>query len=272
MGGMAGGRPLAGAPGFGLPVATAARRLRATIQYPHSFSPSAAAANEGGTGAGGGNQRAYCAPAAQRRAAVIARAKLQCGALLCECSGENGDDVRPASPARHITALVLREVKARLEEPADCDGEQQCSSPFCGTSARGLHQMSRLLHPGRESLMTRLRSAAPSSAAPNPETCSPSTLTERLLDVLLDTRGVCAAFIVNDLGELLAVRFSAEGSSRSAFAGALEAAAGLRVAASSGLEPPTVLVELPHSFLFARRFRRSYLCVWSKEALPPRAL
>jgi hypothetical protein len=120
--------------------------------------------------------------------------------------------------------------------------------------------------------MTRLRSAAPSSAAPTPETWLPSTLTERLLDVLLDTRGVCAAFIVNDLGELLAVRFSAEGSSRSAFAGALEAAAGLRVAASSGLEPPTVLVELPHGFLFARRFRRSYLCVWSKEALPPRAL
>ncbi|MEY4547466.1 MAG: hypothetical protein RL685_3661 [Pseudomonadota bacterium] len=120
--------------------------------------------------------------------------------------------------------------------------------------------------------MNRHRSADPPGAASYSETWPPTTLTERLLDVLLDTRGVCAAFIVNDFGELLSVRFAPAGPPRSAFAGALEAAAGLRIAASSGLEPATVVVEFPLGFLFARRFRRSYLCVWSKEALPPKAM
>jgi len=116
------------------------------------------------------------------------------------------------------------------------------------------------------------RLADPPGTVPYSESWLPTTLTERLLDVLLDTRGVCAAFIVNDFGELLSVRFSPEGPPRSAFAAALEAAAGLRVAAGSGLEPTTVLVEFPLGFLFARRFRRSHLCVWTKEALPPKGL
>ena len=93
-----------------------------------------------------------------------------------------------------------------------------------------------------------------------------------MLDVLLDAGGVCAAFIVNDFGELLAVRFAPVGTPRRDFAAALEAAAGLRLAAGSGLEPPTVLVHLAKGYLFARRFRRSYLCVWTNDAVPPRAL
>ncbi len=114
--------------------------------------------------------------------------------------------------------------------------------------------------------------AHPADVLPSPETWPPTTLTDRLLDVLLDTRGVCAAFIVNDFGELLAVRFSPDGPPRRAFAAALEAAAGLRMAAGSGLDTPTVVVEFSLGFLFARRFRRSHLCVWSKEAIAPRAL
>jgi hypothetical protein len=120
--------------------------------------------------------------------------------------------------------------------------------------------------------MTRSRSADPPGTEPYSETWLPTTLTERLLDVLLDTGGVCAAFIVNDFGELLSVRFSPAFPRRSGFAAALEAAAGLRTAAGSGLEPPTVVVEFSLGFLFARRFRRSYLCVWTKEAVPPRGL
>lgn len=120
--------------------------------------------------------------------------------------------------------------------------------------------------------MTRARTAEPADATPSTETWPPTTLTDRLLDVLLDARGVYAAFIVNDFGELLAVRFTPDGPPRRAFAAALEAAAGLRMAANSGLETPTVVVEFALGFLFARRFRRSHLCVWSKEALPPRAL
>jgi hypothetical protein len=120
--------------------------------------------------------------------------------------------------------------------------------------------------------MTRSRSADPPSPAPYTEAWLPTTLTERLLDVLLDTPGVCAAFIVNDFGELLSVRFSPAFPRRSGFSSALEAAAGLRAAASSGLEPPTVVVEFPLGFLFARRFRRSYLCAWTQEAVPPRGL
>lgn len=104
------------------------------------------------------------------------------------------------------------------------------------------------------------------------EAWPPTTVTDRLLDVLLDTRGVYAAFIVNDFGELLAVRFSPDGPPRRAFAAALEAAAGLRMAANSGLDTPTVVVEFALGFLFARRFRRSHLCIWSKEPLPPRTL
>src|SRR5262245_7037420 len=84
--------------------------------------------------------------------------------------------------------------------------------------------------------MTSARSVDLADAMPDSETWPPTTLTDRLLDVLLDTHGVCAAFIVNDFGELLGVRFAPDGPPRSAFAGALEAAAGLRVAVSSGLE------------------------------------
>jgi hypothetical protein len=120
--------------------------------------------------------------------------------------------------------------------------------------------------------MTRSRSIAPPSTTPHSDPWLPTTLTERLLDVLIDAGGVYAAFIVNDFGELLAVRFASVGAPRRAFAVALEAAAGLRQAAGSGLEPPTVLVHLTTGCLFARRFRRSYLCVWTKDALPPRAL
>ena len=120
--------------------------------------------------------------------------------------------------------------------------------------------------------MTRSRSIDPLAAVPDSDTQLPSTLTERLLDVLLDAGGVCAAFIVNDFGELLAVRFAPVGTPRRDFAAALEAAAGLRLAAGSGLEPPTVLVHLAKGYLFARRFRRSYLCVWTNDAVPPRAL
>jgi hypothetical protein len=120
--------------------------------------------------------------------------------------------------------------------------------------------------------MTRTRSAEPPGADPSSDTWLPTTLTERLLDVLIDAGDVYAAFIVNDLGELLAVRFAQVGAPRRAFASALEAAAGLRLAASSGLEPRTVLVNLAQGCLFARRFRRSYLCAWTKDAQPPRAL
>lgn len=120
--------------------------------------------------------------------------------------------------------------------------------------------------------MTRALTVDAADVMPDSEPWSSTSLTDRLLDVLLDTRGVCAAFIVNDFGELLGVRFAPGGPPRSAFAGALEAAAGLRVAASSGLETTTVVVEFPLGYLFARRFRRSHLCVWSKEALAPRAL
>lgn len=120
--------------------------------------------------------------------------------------------------------------------------------------------------------MTRSRSADPPGTVPDSDTQLPTTLTERLLDVLLDASGVCAAFIVNDFGELLAVRFAPVGTPRRDFAAALEAAAGLRLAAGSGLEPPTVLVHLAKGYLFARRFRRSYLCVWTTTAVPPRAL
>jgi hypothetical protein len=120
--------------------------------------------------------------------------------------------------------------------------------------------------------MTRSRSVASPGATPASDTWLPTTLTERLLDVLIDAGGVCAAFIVNDFGELLAVRFAPVGAPRSGFAVALEAAAGLRLAAGSGLEPPVVLVNLATGCLFARRFRRSYLCVWTKDAVPPRAL
>jgi hypothetical protein len=56
-------------------------------------------------------------------------------------------------------------------------------------------------------------------------------ITLLLLDVLLDAGGVCAAFIVNDFGELLAVRFAPVGTPRRDFAAALEAAAGLQLAA-----------------------------------------
>jgi hypothetical protein len=120
--------------------------------------------------------------------------------------------------------------------------------------------------------MTRSRSAEPRGAGPYADTWLPTTLTERLLDVLIDAGGVFASFIVNDFGELLAVRFAPVGAPRRDFATALEAAAGLRLAASSGLEPATVLVNLAQGSLFARRFRRSYLCAWTKEAVPPRAL
>jgi len=116
--------------------------------------------------------------------------------------------------------------------------------------------------------MTRSHSVAPADATAH----SPTTLTARLLDVLIDAGGVYAAFIVNDFGELLAVRFASLDAPRRGFAVALEAAAGLRLAAGSGLEPPIVLVNLTLGCLFARRFRRSYLCIWTEGALLPRAL
>lgn len=121
--------------------------------------------------------------------------------------------------------------------------------------------------------MTRSGSAGNGSGSGrHSESWLPTTLTERLLDVMLDLDGVRAAFIVNDYGELLAVRFSPLFPRTSGFPAALEAAAGLRVAASSGLEPPTVLVEFALGRLYARRFRRSYLCVWATRPLAPRSL
>jgi hypothetical protein len=121
--------------------------------------------------------------------------------------------------------------------------------------------------------MTRSGSAGNGSgSARYSESWLPTTLTERLLDVMLDLDGVRAAFIVNDYGELLAVRFSPAFPRSSGFPAALEAAAGLRAAASSGLEPPTALVEFALGRLYARRFRRSYLCVWATRALAPRSL
>jgi hypothetical protein len=109
-------------------------------------------------------------------------------------------------------------------------------------------------------------------AAQYSEKWLPAALTERLLDVLLDSRGVRAAFIVNDLGELLAERFAPAHPRCSGFAAALEAAAGLRAAASSGLEPTTAFVEFSLGLLFVRRFRRSYLCVWATPPLSQRSL
>jgi hypothetical protein len=122
--------------------------------------------------------------------------------------------------------------------------------------------------------MTQSGSAGSGSgSAWHSESSLPTTLTQRLLDVMLDLDGVRAAFIVNDFGELLAVRFSpAFPRSSGLFAAAIEAAAGLRAAASSGLEPPTALVEFALGRLYARRFRRSYLCVWATRTLAPRSL
>ncbi|HVZ34560.1 MAG TPA: hypothetical protein VG963_19160 [Polyangiaceae bacterium] len=121
--------------------------------------------------------------------------------------------------------------------------------------------------------MTRSGSAASGSSSPRHSDSSPATtLTERLLDVMIDLDGVRAAFIVNDFGELLAVRFSPAFPRSSGFPAALEAAAGLRAAASSGLEPPPALVHFALGRLYARRFRRSYLCVWATRPLAPRSL
>ena len=102
------------------------------------------------------------------------------------------------------------------------------------------------------------RSGSPGNGSGSARHSEPSTtLTERLLDVMIDLDGVRAAFIVNDFGELLAVRFSPAFPRSSGFPAALEAAAGLRAAASSGLEPPTALVHFALGRLYARRFRRS---------------
>jgi hypothetical protein len=121
--------------------------------------------------------------------------------------------------------------------------------------------------------MTRSGPAGNDSSSSRHLESSPSTtLTERLLDVMIDLDGVRAAFIVNDFGELLAVRFSPAFPRSSGIGAAIEAAAGLRAAASSGLEPPTALVEFALGRLYARRFRRSYLCVWATRALAPRSL
>lgn len=121
--------------------------------------------------------------------------------------------------------------------------------------------------------MTRSGSAGNGSGSPRHSDSSQSTtLTERLLDVMIDLDGVRAAFIVNDFGELLAVRFSPAYPRSSGLPAALEAAAGLRAAASSGLEPPTALVHFALGRLYARRFRRSYLCVWATRPLAPRSL
>ncbi|MEO8180004.1 MAG: hypothetical protein ABI895_14310 [Deltaproteobacteria bacterium] len=119
--------------------------------------------------------------------------------------------------------------------------------------------------------MTRSRTTS-DPASQYSEAWLPAALTERLLDVLLDSRGIRAAFIVNELGELLAARFSPAHSDRDGFAAALEAAAGLRAAASSGFEPTTALVEFSLGLLFVRHFRRSYLCVWATQPLPQRSL
>jgi hypothetical protein len=121
--------------------------------------------------------------------------------------------------------------------------------------------------------MTRSGSAGNgSSSSRYLESSQATTLTERLLDVMIDLDGVRAAFIVNDFGELLAVRFSPAFPRSSGIGAAIEAAAGLRAAASSGLEPATALVEFALGRLYARRFRRSYLCVWATRALAPRSL
>src|SRR4051812_4383512 len=119
--------------------------------------------------------------------------------------------------------------------------------------------------------MTRSGSAGNGSAR-HSDSLPSTTLTERLLDVMIDLDGVRAVFIVNDFGELLAVRFSPAFPRSSGLPAALEAAAGLRAAPSSRLQPPPALVHFSLGRLYARRFRRSYLCVWATRPLAPRSL
>jgi hypothetical protein len=118
----------------------------------------------------------------------------------------------------------------------------------------------------------RVAAQARVAGAPFSEARLPAALTERLLDVLLDTRGIVASFVVNDAGELLCARHSPSYPPGATLDAALEAVAGLRLAASSGLEATSTVVAFRYGLLFARRFRRSHLCAWATEPFNQRAL
>ncbi len=118
----------------------------------------------------------------------------------------------------------------------------------------------------------RVAASARVSGAPFTAASLPAALTERLLDVLLDTRGIVASFVVNDAGEVLCARRGYGFPAGATLDAALDAVAGLRLAAGSGLEAPSTVVAFRHGLLFARRFRRAYLCAWATEPFNQRAL
>ena len=97
-------------------------------------------------------------------------------------------------------------------------------------------------------------------------------MTERLLDVLLDTRGIVASFVVNDAAEVVCARYAPSFPQGATLDAALEAVSGLRLAASSGLEATSTVVAFRYGLLFARRFRRAHLCAWATEPFNQRAL
>jgi hypothetical protein len=76
----------------------------------------------------------------------------------------------------------------------------------------------------------------------------------------LDVKGVQGAFIVNDAGELLFVRFAAPSPEAQPMNDALDAVDRLRVAESSGLDAVSSVVRLPLGLLFTRRLRGAHLC------------
>lgn len=123
-------------------------------------------------------------------------------------------------------------------------------------------------------MLRRPRVVAPArvSGAPFTAASLPAALTERLLDVLLDTRGIVASFVVNDAGEVLSARRAPGFPPGATLDAALEAVAGLRLAASSGLEATSTVVAFRYGLLFARRFRRAHLCAWATEPFNQRAL
>src|SRR5688572_18088883 len=123
-------------------------------------------------------------------------------------------------------------------------------------------------------MLRRPRMAAPArvSGAPFTAASLPAALTERLLDVLLDTRGIVASFVVNDAGEVLSARRAPNFPQGATLDAALDAVAGLRLAASSGLESTSTVVAFRYGLLFARRFRCAHLCAWATEPFNQRAL
>lgn len=85
------------------------------------------------------------------------------------------------------------------------------------------------------------------------------TTTNRLLDVMLDVPGVLAAFIANDAGELVFVRFNSR-LEAGAMKRAMSALMRLRQVAASGVDSEKSVVLLPTGLLFARRIHDAYLC------------